>query len=138
MISASEASGVACQRSSSPRAANSQVARNRRRISASKISDFRNQALRGRPRSGESGAPNQKSRTTEKPGAFTESLPGPAPECGAGAVSRLLKNASRVKIEFLRVEFQREAFFYGLQFGGSQGGIAPFFNNLLAAEAEVG
>src|SRR6266446_1404307 len=36
--SASEASGVACQRSHSPPAARSQVARKRRRISASKIS----------------------------------------------------------------------------------------------------
>src|SRR6266571_6246692 len=88
-ISASEASGVACQRSSAPRSANSQVARNRRRISASKISDFSNQALRGRPRSRESGAPNQKSRTTEKPGAFIKSLPGPAPGAAPALVPQL-------------------------------------------------
>src|SRR3989442_5328223 len=78
-MSASEASGVARQRSSSPRAARSQVARKRLRTSVSKISDFLNQALRDRPRSGESGAPNQKSRTSENPGASTESsYPGGA------------------------------------------------------------
>src|SRR5437773_40129 len=72
--SASEASGVACQRPSSPRAAHSQVARKRRRISASNGSDFWNHDLRGRPRSRESGAPNQKSSTSAKSGALTENF----------------------------------------------------------------
>src|SRR6266567_1651183 len=73
-ISASEASGVACQRSSSPRAARSQVARKRRRISASNGSEFWNHNLRGRPRSHEFGAPNQKSSSSMKSGALTENF----------------------------------------------------------------
>jgi hypothetical protein len=73
-ISASDASGVACQRSHSPRAARSQVVKNRRRTSASKGSDFWNHSLRGRPRSREFGAPNQKSSTSTKSGVLTEGL----------------------------------------------------------------
>src|SRR2546426_3876411 len=71
---ASDASGVVCHDPSSPRAARSQVARKRRRISASNGSDFWNHNLRGRPRSREFGAPNQKSSTSTKSGALTESL----------------------------------------------------------------
>src|SRR5712671_712709 len=73
-ISASAASGVACQRSHSPRAARSQIPRKRRRTSASNGSDFWNHSLRGRPRSRESAAPNQKSSTSTKSDVLTEGL----------------------------------------------------------------
>src|SRR5690349_7430569 len=63
---ASDASGVAPQLSSPPPAARSQRERKRWRTSASKASDFRHHILRGRPRSGDPGAPNEKSRTSAK------------------------------------------------------------------------
>src|SRR5438105_687563 len=71
---ASDARGVVCHDPRSPRAARSQMARKRRRISESNGSDFWNHDLRGRPRSRESGAPNQKSSTSMKSGALTKEL----------------------------------------------------------------
>src|SRR5437773_1928821 len=99
---ASDASGVVCHPPSSPRAARSQVARKRRRISASNGSDFRNHDLRGRPRSRESGTPNQKSSTSTKSGALTQRL-------AVRGLLRSLRRGSATEAEVGEVDQHRGA-----------------------------
>src|SRR2546428_10120401 len=56
--------------------------------------------------------------------------------CSLHRVSRLLKNASRVKIEFCASRVSEGNVFLRPPILGSQGGVAPFFNNLSGRERE--